>query len=369
MTKNSSAIPDRAEATELIARHMSELTGTDLVPGDDFFACGGHSLSAMKLLGRLRRAGLDVGVDTILTHRTPEAIATAVTASDGDGAAPRPQLPGEGVLVDFSGGEGAPIFCFHAVVGLAWSYAPLAGLLKGDYRVIGVQLPDAETTLSIGLDHDALCRYYLDLVRQVQPEGPYRLLGYSSGGALAHTIAGMLQQDGEVVEFLGVIDAYPSGISPDTPNGLAAALDTFIRHHKPGEEIPELPGDGGFGDILAVLEHFDDALIGEMIRAANAPNFSDEEIDAMKDASGRCFMIHMTATRSPYTGPVLVLRAGDTTDMAGLNWEPLKAWEDLDGVEPVSSHTVDSAHLAMSSLEAWESMVPVIERHLTRGPV
>ncbi|MBV7292726.1 thioesterase domain-containing protein [Corynebacterium sp. TAE3-ERU16] len=363
MSNNPSSVPDRAEATDLIARNMSELTGTDIGSGDDFFACGGHSLSAMKLLGRLRRAGLDVGVDTILTHRTPEAIASAATIG-GEEAPARAQLPGEGVLVDFSGGDGAPIFCFHAVVGLAWSYAPLAGLLEGNHRVIGVQLPDAETTLSIGLDHDALCRHYLDLLRQVQPEGPYRLLGYSSGGALAHTIAGMLQQDGETVDFLGVIDAYPSGIAPDTPDGLAAALDTFIRHHKPDEEIPELPGDGGFGDIMAVLGHFDDALIGEMIRAANAPNFSQEEIDAMKDASGRCFMIHMTATRSPYTGPVLVLRAGDTTDMAGLNWEPLKAWEDLDGVEPVSSHTVDSTHLAMSSVRAWESMAPVIERHL-----
>ncbi|MCK7637521.1 thioesterase domain-containing protein [Corynebacterium sp. P7202] len=367
MTRNPTPVPDRAEATELIARHMSDLTGTDIGSGDDFFACGGHSLSAMKLLGRLRRAGLDVGVDTILTHRTPEKIAAAVTvgADGGEGPVAHTQLPGEGVLVDFSGGDGAPLFCFHAVVGLAWSYAPLAGLLDGGHRVIGVQLPDAETTLSIGLDHDELCRYYLDLVRQVQPEGPYRLLGYSSGGALAHTIAGMLQQDGEVVDFLGVIDAYPSGIAPDTPNGLAAALDTFIRHHKPGEEIPALPGDGGFGDILAVLEHFDDALIGEMIRAANAPNFSEEEIESMKDASGRCFMIHMTATPSPYRGPVLVLRAGDTTDMAGLNWEPLKAWQDLDGVEPVTSHTVDSAHLAMSSVQAWESMAPVISRHLT----
>ena len=364
MTRNPIAVPDHAEATELIARHMSALTGTEIGSGDDFFACGGHYLSAMKLLGRLRRAGLDVGVDTILTHRTPEAVASAATGIRDAESPARAQLPGEGVLVDFSGGDGAPIFCFHAVVGLAWSYAPLAGLLDDGHRVIGVQLPDAETTLSIGLDHDALCRYYLDLLRQVQPEGPYRLLGYSSGGALAHTIAGMLQQDGETVDFLGVIDAYPSGIAPDTPNGLAAALDTFIRHHKPDEEIPELPGDGGFGDIMAVLEHFDDALIGEMIRAANAPNFSQEEIDAMKDASGRCFMIHMTATRSPYSGPVLVLRAGDTTDMAGLNWEPLKAWEDLDGVEPVSSHTVDSAHLAMSSVQAWESMAPVIERHL-----
>jgi enterobactin synthetase component F len=44
----------------------------------------------------------------------------------------------------------------------------------------------------------------------VQPRGPYRLLGWSVGGVIAHAIAVALQRDGEEVDLLAVLDAYPS---------------------------------------------------------------------------------------------------------------------------------------------------------------
>ncbi|MBM9466589.1 non-ribosomal peptide synthetase [Nakamurella leprariae] len=47
-------------------------------------------------------------------------------------------------------------------------------------------------------------------MRTVQPSGPYRLLGWSVGGMLAHEVAVQLQTAGETVELLGMLDAYPS---------------------------------------------------------------------------------------------------------------------------------------------------------------
>ncbi|WP_154640318.1 thioesterase domain-containing protein, partial [Serratia marcescens] len=44
------------------------------------------------------------------------------------------------------------------------------------------------------------------LIREVQPQGPYHLAGYSSGGVLAYAIAEQLQSAGEAVAFLGLID-------------------------------------------------------------------------------------------------------------------------------------------------------------------
>jgi thioesterase domain-containing protein len=40
---------------------------------------------------------------------------------------------------------------------------------------------------------------YLDHIRAVQPTGPYHLLGWSFGGAVAHAIAVRLQHQGESV--------------------------------------------------------------------------------------------------------------------------------------------------------------------------
>ncbi|WP_411752851.1 thioesterase domain-containing protein [Serratia sp. (in: enterobacteria)] len=46
----------------------------------------------------------------------------------------------------------------------------------------------------------------IPLIQAIQPEGPYRIAGYSSGGILAYTIAHALICKEESVEFLGFID-------------------------------------------------------------------------------------------------------------------------------------------------------------------
>ncbi|UUZ46860.1 thioesterase domain-containing protein [Massilia sp. B-10] len=39
------------------------------------------------------------------------------------------------------------------------------------------------------MDADAMVGDYLALIRAQQPAGPYRLLGWSSGGGVAHALA------------------------------------------------------------------------------------------------------------------------------------------------------------------------------------
>ena len=50
---------------------------------------------------------------------------------------------------------------------------------------------------------------YLDLIRKIQPSGPYNLLGWSFGGLVAHAIATKLQAAGEEVALLALLDSYP----------------------------------------------------------------------------------------------------------------------------------------------------------------
>jgi thioesterase domain-containing protein len=50
---------------------------------------------------------------------------------------------------------------------------------------------------------------YVGLIRKVQPNGPYNLLGWSFGGLVAHAIATQLQDDGEQVAMLVLLDSYP----------------------------------------------------------------------------------------------------------------------------------------------------------------
>ena len=47
---------------------------------------------------------------------------------------------------------------------------------------------------------------YLAAIRQVQPEGPYQLAGWSFGGTLALEMAQQLHQGAESVALLAIID-------------------------------------------------------------------------------------------------------------------------------------------------------------------
>jgi pimeloyl-ACP methyl ester carboxylesterase len=54
-----------------------------------------------------------------------------------------------------------------------------------------------------------MARYSLDAVRQLQPHGPYLLIGFSLGGLVTLEMAQQLIADGEKIGLLAMLDSYP----------------------------------------------------------------------------------------------------------------------------------------------------------------
>ncbi|MGW1818011.1 thioesterase domain-containing protein [Streptomyces sp. NPDC002125] len=52
---------------------------------------------------------------------------------------------------------------------------------------------------------------YAEIIREIQPSGPYHLLGWSFGGCLAHEVAVCLREGGGEVALLADLDSYPRG--------------------------------------------------------------------------------------------------------------------------------------------------------------
>ncbi|WSG58687.1 amino acid adenylation domain-containing protein [Nocardia sp. NBC_01730] len=205
-----SAISYRAPETateRAVAEAFVELLGAEKVGlDDDFFALGGNSLLAARAVTRLRDAtGATVSVQWFFTDATVAALAARI---DEGGAEANAAL---NVLLPIrASGPAAPLFCLHPMYGLAWSYAGLARYLPAEQPIFGLQSPALSEDGELPGSLAELAQRYLAEIRAVQPHGPYRLLGWSLGGVLAHTIATRLQAEGEQVTLLAMMDSHPN---------------------------------------------------------------------------------------------------------------------------------------------------------------
>ncbi|MGG7570076.1 amino acid adenylation domain-containing protein [Streptomyces sirii] len=243
--------PREAALTRLFAEVLGvEQTG----PDDAFFDLGGTSLLAVRLVARVREAfGTELTIGSLFESPTPAALAARL---DGSGPAAEDALD---VLLPLRGaGARPPLFAFHPAGGIAWCYAGLSARLGPDQPVYGVQ--------ARGLVHDeplpdALEEQAADYVRRlraVQPHGPYRLLGWSVGGVLAHTVAVLLQEAGEEVALLALLDAFPSEQWRERPAPEEGDALTAVLRMAGFDRTDERTRD----DVLATLRRAGSPLAG-----------------------------------------------------------------------------------------------------------
>ncbi|MBQ0827118.1 amino acid adenylation domain-containing protein [Streptomyces tagetis] len=202
----------RGPREEQLCAIFAEVLGLDRVGVDDnFFDLGGHSLLAVRLAARVRAAlGTDVSIGTVFRSPTVAALETALDAADTRRDDPLDVLL---PLRPAREGDRAPLYCVHPAGGLSWCYAGLIRHLPADVPIYGLQaqgVGPATAGRPLPATLEELAAHYADRVRQVQPAGPYRLLGWSTGGIIAQAMATHLQDLGEEVELLAVLDAYPA---------------------------------------------------------------------------------------------------------------------------------------------------------------
>jgi len=199
--------PLKAGAETLIAGWFVELLGCDKPSAqDDFFSLGGHSLLAMRLAAQMRSEfALPISVGQIMGSSRVEQLAQLVEG----GFQARQDNSGFAPLLPLRESHGPVLFCLHPASGFSWQFSVLPRYLPAQWSVVGVQSSHAQGPLAVSQTMLQLCQAHLQTLRQYQPHGPYHLLGYSLGGVLALGMAALLQQQGEQVAFLGLLDTYP----------------------------------------------------------------------------------------------------------------------------------------------------------------
>gem|GEM_PF-714427 len=170
---------------------------------DSFFHLGGNSLLAIQLMARVEQEfARKMPLSRILEHDTIERLARLLS-DDPDGE----PLSSSLVALNASGGR-EPLFCIHPVGGSVVCYTALPQALGEDWPVYAIQderLNDRREPPFSSITE--LARQYIAEIRHVQPKGPYFLLGWSFGGIVAHEMACQLEQAGDTIGILALLDA------------------------------------------------------------------------------------------------------------------------------------------------------------------
>jgi thioesterase domain-containing protein/ubiquinone/menaquinone biosynthesis C-methylase UbiE len=189
-----------SEEEYLLCNIFSELTGVDPVGVDDsFFGIGGHSLLAMRLIARLRQeTGCHLPLRLLFTHPSPAGLAPHI---NNHFVRYNPLIP---LRKD---GTETPLFCVHPAGGMGTVYGHLMGYLDEDQPVWALQAKGLEGNEEVHSSIAEMASAYVEAIKDVQSRGPYRLLGWSFGGAVCQEMAAQLEAQGETVEAIFMLDS------------------------------------------------------------------------------------------------------------------------------------------------------------------
>ena len=180
----------------------------DIGPTEDFFDLGGHSLLATRLLAAIEeRFGIDLPLSALFTHGTIDAQTRLLVEAMPDDWTPI-------VPIQPRGSE-PPLFLVHGIGGEVISFQTLARHLGPEIPLYGIEA-DRRLHERDTVTVEQIAATYLAAITRVDPDGPYRLGGFSAGGLIALEIAQQLNRAGRSVSSLVMLDA-PAKVAPVIP--------------------------------------------------------------------------------------------------------------------------------------------------------
>lgn len=220
--------------------------------------------------------------------------------------------------------------CAHSLSGLVTDYVLLARHMGADQIFYALQSRGISAEGEPHTQMEEMAAYYIEAVREIQPEGPYLLGGNSLGGHIAFEMAQQLRAEGSTVALLAIIDTPRFNFKFGGDGEFDAALYWNWRYGEnyclplPLEDLLGLDPDR---QLDYVVEH--------LKRGAISPPFMKmRNVNPQRmlrvELGNRKAVYHYE--HKPYPGRITLLRAGEPstqTVVPHLGWGPLA----LGGVE------------------------------------
>ncbi|OBA07768.1 non-ribosomal peptide synthetase, partial [Bacillus subtilis] len=184
----------------LIEKHLAEIWKNILAlsdPGikDNFFDVGGHSLKVLQVIHQINASmGIKMHYQAVYDFPTIETMARAIQAAVFESKT-------DNVFVKMNQNGSIPVFCFPPLIGYGLVYNEMAKRLDGSCTVYAADF------LEVLSYEKEIVDLYAESMIGIQEEGPFVLLGYSSGSNLAFEVAKALEKRGRVVSDVIMLDS------------------------------------------------------------------------------------------------------------------------------------------------------------------
>lgn len=349
--------------------------GTDQPPASnqDFFASGGDSLLAVRLVGAVRSRGIDADLRNFLDDPTPRTLlgmhgvigdagaGTGVCPDPGEADWPTPRVVADCVQT-LRRGRGRPVFLLHPSGGDVLCYMGIARLGASGRPVLGLSDPGlAGHEVPPGIP--ALVDLYVAAIMREQPDGPITLGGWSMGGTLGQEVARRLRERQRTVDLLIMIDSNsPARIRRLTGAEEEICASTRLRHLRSIAAFLGLDSpDGDVDDLMPRL--IEAGAFRDAFNAEQRLGVFTRHLDGLGD--------HEAAVLDESV-PVLLIRAGGASpcnsgEGMGVDDadEPLLGWSGL-LLGPVVEHVVEGHHYSLLRDPALAEVVRLLDEALRR---
>lgn len=233
-----------AEETAILAVWRAEIGHDEMGVTDDFFAMGGQSLTALKVLVRLRKLwpGVALTVADLFDAPTVRGLAARIRAGNATGRS---------AITLRAGGSLPRLYCFPGLLVSTREYLRLTDYLGPDQPVTGFLCHSLNESKEMNV---AVSDVVADYVRHIRAEArgaPCAFLGWSWGGLLAWEAARQLQ--GEIdLRLIAQVDVCDLGrdfapgavprFAPGERDRLQAELDLWLQNSRMRPEWERLIG-------------------------------------------------------------------------------------------------------------------------------
>ncbi|MCA1612744.1 MAG: phosphopantetheine-binding protein [Acidobacteria bacterium] len=192
------------EVTEQLVAIWEELLNVRPVGvTENFFDLGGHSLLAVQLFGRIEQTfNRKLPLSVLFRAPTVEHLAHILREE-------KKEVSWASLVPLQTRGDKPPLFLLTGAAGNILWQRVLAPHMEQDQPLYGLQAQGLDGKKPPLNRIEEMASYYLSEIRALQPEGPYHLAGYSSGGIVAFEMAQQLQAQGHKVGLLAMLDTYP----------------------------------------------------------------------------------------------------------------------------------------------------------------